>query len=132
MASLSNRPISYHAISYHLQREDRVMTSYQEIRDRGEKLLEEAKKEQKVIVTAVQNSKEFKPGDKVEYISGSGKSYTATVIEIPENPWHFSTPLPTLSLTFRDETGRLIRKKRVLPISASAYNRKVYRERAKL
>jgi hypothetical protein len=103
------------------------MTSYQEIRDRGAELLEEAKRDQKVIVTAIQ-TKEFKPGDKVEYISGTGKSYIATVVEIPENPWHLSTPLPTLSLTFRDETGRLIRKERVLPISVSAYNRKVYRE----
>jgi dsDNA-specific endonuclease/ATPase MutS2 len=102
------------------------MASYQEIRDRGDRLLEEAKKDQKVIVTAIQI--QFKPGDKVEYISASGKSYTATVIEIPENPWHLSTSLPTLSLVFRDETGRLIRKKRVLPISASLHNRKVYRE----
>jgi dsDNA-specific endonuclease/ATPase MutS2 len=104
------------------------MSSYQEIRDRGEKLLEEAKREQKVVVTAIQQSKTFKPGDEVEYISGSGKSYVATVVEIPENAWHLSTNLPTLHLTFRDETGRLVRKKRVLPISASLYNRKVYRE----
>jgi len=104
------------------------MTTYQEIRDKGEKLLEEAKRDQKVIVTAIQKSKEFKHGDKVEYISASGKIYEATVIEIPENPWHLSTPLPTLSLTFRDETGKLIRKKRVLPISASISNRRVYRE----
>lgn len=104
------------------------MPSYQEIRDRGEKLLEEAKRDQKVIVTAIQKSKEFKAGDKVEYISDSGKSYEATVIGIPENPWHLCTPLPTLSISFRDETGRLIRKDRVLPISASTHNRKVYRE----
>jgi hypothetical protein len=107
------------------------MTTYQEIRDRGEQALEEAKKDQKVVVTAIQKSKEFKHGDKVEYISASGKIYEAVVVEIPENPWHLSTPLPTLSLAFRDETGRLIRKNRVLPISASLHNRKVYREAAK-
>ena len=78
----------------------------------------------------MQQSKEFKPGDRVEYISGSGKVYEATVVEIPENAWHLCTNLPTLSITFRDETGRLIRKKRVSPISASCSNRKVYREYA--
>ena len=104
------------------------MTSYQEIRDKGEKLLDEAKQEQKVIVTAIQNHREFKIGDKVEYISASGKVYEAIVTGIPKNPWHLSTPLPTLSLSFRDEIGRLITKDRVLPISASISNRKVYRE----
>jgi len=104
------------------------MPSYQEIRDKGAELLDEAKKEQKVIVTAIQQHKEFKPGDKVEYISASGRVYEATVIGIPKNPWNLCTPLPTLSLTFKDETDKLIRKDRVLPMSASSYNYDVYRE----
>ena len=54
-------------------------------------------------------------GKKVSYTSGSGKVYEATVTAIPDNPGHGCTSELTVSLEFRDERGKLVRKSRVLP-----------------
>ena len=54
-------------------------------------------------------------GTVVTYISSSKKEYDATVDAIPENPWHAYSILPTVSLSFRDERGKLVRKRRVCP-----------------
>lgn len=64
-------------------------------------------------------------GKKVTYISGSGQRYEATVFAIPEKPEHGYSPLPTVSLEFRDERGKLVRKERVIP-ACSTFARRVY------
>lgn len=65
-------------------------------------------------------------GTAVCYVSGSGKTYDATVTAVPENPWHASCPEPTVSLEFRDERGKLVRRERVLPEGASHNRRQVW------
>lgn len=64
-------------------------------------------------------------GQKVHYTSRSGKKYVAMIDVIPENPVHGWTDLPTVSLSFRDERGKLVRKGRVMPRS-ERYRRKVW------
>jgi len=55
-------------------------------------------------------------GKEVQYKSRSGKGYKAVITNIPVNPWHGEkVSLPTVSLEFRDERGKLVRKERVLP-----------------
>ena len=53
-------------------------------------------------------------GKKVKYWSRSGKVYEALITDLPINPYHKNC-LPTVSLEFRDERGKLVRKDRVLP-----------------
>ena len=66
-------------------------------------------------------------GRNVLYVSGSGKVYGAIVVGIPENPGHACVPDPTVSLEFRDERGKLIRKERVLPEGASNRKRQIWK-----
>ena len=54
-------------------------------------------------------------GKEVRYFSGSGREYVATVDAIPKNPGHGYSPLPTVSLSFRNERNKLVRKARVVP-----------------
>ncbi len=61
-------------------------------------------------------------GYKVTYLSRSNKEYEATVMEIPVNPWHQWTSLPTIRLEFRDQRGKLVRKSRVCPADPEGWN----------
>ena len=70
----------------------------------------------------------IKIGDQVIYVSRSGKKYVATVTGIPENPWHAYTPLPTVSLSFRNERNKLVRKTRVIPAD-DIFTTRVYLKR---
>lgn len=54
-------------------------------------------------------------GATVIYVSMSGRAYDALVEALPENPWHAWTTLPTVTLSFRDERRKLVRKSRVMP-----------------
>jgi len=54
-------------------------------------------------------------GKDVTYVSRAGRKYKATITGIPENPFHGDTDKPTVSLEFRDDRGKLVRKNRVLP-----------------
>ena len=56
-------------------------------------------------------------GREVDYVSGSGKHYIAIVYEIPENPDHGYSDLPTVKLSFEniDRPGKRIMKERVIP-----------------
>lgn len=54
-------------------------------------------------------------GKRVIYTSGSGKEYEAFVTMIPSRPEHAYSPLPTVSLEFRDNRNKLVRKERVIP-----------------
>lgn len=67
-----------------------------------------------------------KVGDRVVYTSASGHRYDGTVDAIPNNPGHAYTPFPTVSLSFRDERNKLIRKSRVLPWTGCGSNRQKY------
>jgi len=66
-------------------------------------------------------------GAEVSYTSASGKTYLAVVTGIPENPWHQDSSLPTVSLEFRDERGKLIRKTRVLPMEGSLFRKQTWK-----
>jgi len=68
-------------------------------------------------------------GTAVVYVSASGKEYEATVTGIPENPGHAGTAEPTVSLEFRDERGKLVRKKRVIPTGVGRITRMVWRRK---
>jgi hypothetical protein len=68
-------------------------------------------------------------GTTVRYISESGKTYNALVTAIPKNPGHGPGRLPTISLEFRDERNKLVRKQRVTPDSGEwPGNRQVYQK----
>lgn len=54
-------------------------------------------------------------GTDVIYYSDSGKKYQATITGIPINPWHGYSKYPTVSLSFRDMQGHVVRKERVVP-----------------
>jgi len=54
-------------------------------------------------------------GKHVIYVSASKKEYVAKIVAIPPNPGHKYTCFPTVSLEFRDERGKLVRKERVVP-----------------
>jgi hypothetical protein len=58
-------------------------------------------------------------GEDVLYYSHSCKKYAATITDVPDNPWHLDSDKPTVSLSFRDERGKLITIDRVLPRDAS-------------
>jgi hypothetical protein len=81
-----------------------------------------------IIVTDNEEIDEFKNliGKTVRYISKSGKSYEATIIKIPVNPYHQNSKYPTVSLEFRNEIGKLVRKERVLPIDVSIHKTQVW------
>jgi hypothetical protein len=68
-------------------------------------------------------------GVDVEYVSESGRRYRATVELIPVNPGHEGTRLPTVSLSFRNDQGKLVRKARVLPAGVCSKDRQVWRPR---
>lgn len=64
-------------------------------------------------------------GKEAIYISSTGKKYKATITNIPENPNHGYSHLPTVSLSFRDLNGKLIRKDRVVPFENN-FSRRCY------
>lgn len=66
-------------------------------------------------------------GKEIVYISRSGRKYDAVITAIPENPGHACCDLPTVSLEFRDERGKLVRKGRVLPVAASSFGTKAWK-----
>jgi hypothetical protein len=66
-------------------------------------------------------------GTTVVYVSTSGHAYDAFVEALPENPWHAWTKLPTITLTFRDERGKLVRRSRVTPFKSGQSDRGRYR-----
>lgn len=74
---------------------------------------------------------EVQVGEAVTYISASGRQWKAVVTTIPENPWHGFTDLPTVSLQFRNERNKLVRKVRVLP-QTERYRRQVYVRKPKI
>lgn len=49
-------------------------------------------------------------GKRVTYVSGSGRTYSALVTGLPENPHHGYSDLPGVLLEFRNERGKLVRK----------------------
>jgi len=65
-------------------------------------------------------------GKTVTYVSGSGKRWTAVITAIPENAYHAEGSgyggLPTVSLEFRNERGKLIRRPAVLPRNERSIN----------
>jgi len=65
-------------------------------------------------------------GMKVKYRSGSGKEWDAIITNIPENPEHACTTRPTVSLIFKNERGKYVKKRRVLPIGASTLKTQVW------
>lgn len=54
-------------------------------------------------------------GKCVTYVSRSGHEYKATVTAIPIHPKHGYIDFPTVSLEFRNQRGKLVRKPSVLP-----------------
>lgn len=66
-------------------------------------------------------------GSQVLYVSSSGKEYVATVVGIPEHPGHRCTSDFTITLEFRDERGKLVRKVRVLPEGVSSIKRQIWK-----
>ena len=66
-------------------------------------------------------------GKEIIYCSGSGNEYSATITNIPINPGYKGSCLPTVSLAFRDERGKLIRKSRVLPRQVSTTKRQTWK-----
>lgn len=69
---------------------------------------------------------ELKRGERVQYVSGSGRVYDAEVTGVPREGQNPNTK-PTIALTFRDERGKLVRKPRVLHASVAFSGRKVWR-----
>lgn len=67
----------------------------------------------------MKNFKEF-IGKEVVYTSASFKKYKAIIVGISDNPKNEYTDLPTVSLEFRDEKNKLVKKNRVIP--AENYN----------
>ena len=68
-------------------------------------------------------------GKEITYTSGSGKRYKATIDAIPQRPDHKYTDLPTVSLSFRDERNKLIRKERVIPADTSMRGTQVWEQK---
>lgn len=65
-------------------------------------------------------------GKEVVYVSGSGREYKSVITAIPSRPMHGKHHLPTVSLEFRDERNKLVRKERVLP-DGIGYKRKIWK-----
>jgi len=57
-------------------------------------------------------------GLKVIYTSISNREYEATIYNLPEKPYHAEDRLPTVSLEFRDERGKLKKRERVLHVDS--------------
>jgi hypothetical protein len=55
-------------------------------------------------------------GLKVIYTSASNREYEATIYGLPTNPYHAEGRLPTVSLEFRDERGKLKKFERCLHV----------------
>lgn len=51
----------------------------------------------------------------VIYTSGSSREYEAKIYALPKNPYH-EGQLPTVSLEYRDERGKLKKRERCLHI----------------
>ena len=66
-------------------------------------------------------------GKEAIYRSASGIEYLAVITNIPINPEHKNTCFPTVSLEFRNQNNKLMRKERVLPREASFSINKTWR-----
>lgn len=67
-------------------------------------------------------------GREIKYISSSGKEYIAIVTAIPENPIHGYTNLPSVSLVFKDNRGKYIKKSIVCPFQEIWMTTQVWKE----
>lgn len=100
-----------------------------ELELRKELVSEGTSSERKKEIESILERKKFESliGRIVIYTSLSGKDYSAKIYDIPEYPSLGNTYEPIVSLEFRDERNKLVRKERVLPKDGSSYTTTVWR-----